>query len=889
VAKNLVIVESPAKAKTIEKYLGKDYKVAASMGHVRDLPPKDLGIDVKNDFKPEYTVLAGKKKVLAALKKAAQTAPAVFMATDLDREGEAIAWHLCKALGLNPRKVSRVVFNEITKPAITAAFANPGRIDMNKVSAQEARRILDRLVGYKLSPLLWKKVAGGLSAGRVQSVAVRLVVEREREIREFRPEEYWTILADLARPGDERTFKAALAEVDGQKFRPPSGDQARAVGDRLRRAAYKILATRKKTMQDKAPPPFITSELQRAASTQLGFSAKRTMTIAQALYQGVELGPEGSVALITYMRTDSYHIAPAAIAAARDLIAQTFGPAYLPDRPQVFKSRRRAQEAHEAIRPTEVTRTPDSVRQYLDPDNARLYELIWKRFVGSQMKPGVWDVTEADVEAADGGLRALLKSRGRVLVFDGHLKVTGVRLGKDDQQLPPLAEGDPLDLKGLAEEQHFTQPPPRFSEATLVRELEALGIGRPSTYAAIISTIQDRGYVVQQNNQFLRCDAYPKCPCAIPCDTRGRAMWPTSPEKKCGYCGAALSPKEGKRCFYATELGEVVTDKLVRHFPDILDVKFTSHMEDELDEVEAARTGGLTVIREFWEPFSADLEKARDEMESTKHQPVQGAGPCPQCGGDLVQRWSKHGPFLGCSKYPDCKFTRPMAGDAAPAAPAGEEAGPCPECGSALVQRMSRRGPFFGCSKYPECKYTRPIAGEARPAAKPTEHKCEKCGGTMLLRYNSRSEPFLGCEKYPKCRCTLPCDVEGNPQRPEPTGEVCEKCGSPMVVKTSRRGPFLACSGYPKCRNTKSLGKTGKAKAGASGKASAASAGGSATGPRATAAPRRAAKPKPAATDRNCPDCGAKLVVRTGRRGQFLGCSKYPECRHTEDLPPELA
>ena len=879
-AKNLVIVESPAKAKTIEKYLGKDFKVEASMGHVRDLPLKTLGVDIEHDFKPEYAVLAGKKKVLATLAKAAKSASAVFMATDLDREGEAIAWHLCEALGLDPKEVQRVVFNEITKPAITAAFASPGRINLNKVSAQEARRILDRLVGYKLSPLLWKKVAKGLSAGRVQSVAVRLVVEREREILEFRPEEYWTIFADLSRRGDKQIFKAALAEVNDQKFRPSTGDDARAVGDRLRRAAYKVLAIRKKAAADKAPPPFITSELQRAASTQLGFSTKRTMTIAQALYQGVELGPEGSVALITYMRTDSYHIAPAAIAAARDLIGQTFGPAYLPDQPHFFKSRGRAQEAHEAIRPTDVTRTPDAVRPYLDPADARLYELIWKRFVASQMKPAIWDVTEADIEATADSLRAILKSRGRALVFDGHTKVSGVRLGKDDQQLPALAEDDPLDLKALAEEQNFTQPLPRFSEATLVRELEALGIGRPSTYAAIISTIQDRGYVAQQNNQFLRCGSDPKCKRAIPCDMRGRAMWPTAPDKKCGCGGATLVLKEGKRCFYATELGEVVTDKLVRHFPDILDVKFTSHMEDELDEVEEARTEGVTVIREFWEPFSADLAKASTEMESTKTQQVEGAGPCPQCGGDLVQRWSKHEPFLGCSKYPACKYTRPMEGDASPAAPAGEEAGPCPQCGGALVQRRSKHGPFFGCSKYPECKYTRPVTGEARPAPKPTEHKCEKCGGTMMLRTNSRGEPFLGCEKYPKCRSTLPCDAEGNPQRPKPTGEVCEKCGSPMVIKNSRRGPFLACSGYPKCRNAKSLDKAGKPKAAEEGAAGA-------KGKR--AAPRRAARSKPVETDRDCPDCGAKLVIRTGRRGQFLGCSKYPECKHTEDVPPDLA
>ena len=836
VAKNLVIVESPAKAKTIERYLGEDFHVEASMGHVRDLPLRTLGVDIKHNFKPEYEILRGKTKVLGSLRKAVKAAATVYMATDLDREGEAIAWHLCEALGLAPKKVHRVVFNEITKSAITEAFAQPGHINMDKVSAQEARRILDRLVGYKLSPLLWKKVAKGLSAGRVQSVAVRLVVEREREIREFRPEEYWTLTATLSRAGQKAAFKAPLATVNSETFRPATGQAARAVGERLRRAAYRVLAIRKKTSQEKAPPPFITSELQRAASTQLGFPAKKTMSIAQALYQGVELGPEGSVALITYMRTDSYHIAPGALAAARELIGKTFGPAYVPEKPMVFKSRGRAQEAHEAIRPTDAARTPDAVRPYLDANDARLYELIWKRFIASQMKPAVWDVTEADIEAAEGDLRGLFKARGRALLFDGHTRVSGVRLGEDDQQLPTLAAGDPLDLKDLAGEQHFTQPPDRFTEATLVRRLESLGIGRPSTYAAIISTIQDRGYVAQQKNAFLRCENYPQCACLVPCDLRRQPLWPTAEGKKCRCCGAALVPKEGKRCFYATDLGEVVNEKLVRHFPDILDVKFTSHMEDELDDVEEAKTRWLTVVREFWEPFSADLQKASEKMESAKHQPVEEAGPCPQCSAPLVKRWSKRGAFLGCSKYPDCK-------------------------------------------------YTRPLEGPALPPPKATEHKCEKCGGTMVLRYNRRGEPFLGCENYPKCRSTLPCDAEGHPQRPQPTGEVCEKCGAPMVVKTSRRGPFLACSAYPKCRNAKSLDKAAKAEGAGAGAKAAAGTGKAKPAAKAQRAPR----PKAVPTDRTCPDCGAALVIRNGRRGPFLGCSKYPTCRHTEDVPPGLA
>ena len=835
-AKNVVIVESPAKAKTIERYLGKDYHVEASMGHVRDLPERKLGVDIEHDFQPDYAVLRGRQKVIASLQKAVAKAPAVYMATDLDREGEAIAWHLCEALGLDPRKVMRVTFNEITKSAIQEAFSHPGHINMDKVAAQEARRILDRLVGYKLSPLLWKKVAKGLSAGRVQSVAVRLIVEREREIRAFKPEEYWTIEALLSRAGEERTFKAALAEVDGQKFRPAAGEAAKSVGERLRRAVYRVLAIRKRRVEEKAPPPFITSQLQQTASTMLRFSAKKTMTLAQQLYQGVDLGPEGSVALITYMRTDSYHIAPAALAAARDFIGQTYGPQYVPDQPMYYKSRGRAQEAHEAIRPTEVTRTPESVRAHLDHDAARLYELIWKRFIASQMKPAVWDVTDVDIEGTDGAaaptpLRGLFKARGRQLVYDGHTKVTGMRLAADEQQLPALAEGDPTDLKDLTETQHFTQPPPRFTEATLVKKLESLGIGRPSTYAAIISTIQERNYVKQE-----------------------------------------------ERRFYSTDLGEVVTDKLVQHFAKIMDPAFTSHMEEELDQVEDATVKWLSVVREFWEPFSAALERAGEEMQATRHEAIEEAGPCPTCAAPLVKRFSKGGPFLGCSKYPECKYTRPVEGEARPQPKPTDIK--CEKCGKTMLLRLSRRGePFLGCEGYPKCRTTmpcdaegKPVEGAQRAGPTPTEHKCEKCGKMMLLRYNRRGEPFLGCEGYPKCRSTLPCDAQGNPQKPEATGEVCEKCGSPMVVKNSRRGPFMACSGYPKCRNAKPIG----GKKGEGGEAGAAK-----------RAPARKKSVK-ILTDIDCPDCGAKLTVRQGPRGPFLGCSKYPKCRHAEDVPPDF-
>ncbi|KPJ69167.1 MAG: hypothetical protein AMS14_11740, partial [Planctomycetes bacterium DG_20] len=639
-AKHIVIVESPAKARTIERYLGKDFRVAASMGHVRDLPERNLGVDIEHDFQPTYTPLHGKKKVLANLKKAVGGAAAVFMATDLDREGEAIAWHLCEALGLDPGTVSRVTFNEITKSAITEAFAHPGRINMDKVSAQEARRILDRLVGYKLSPLLWKKIAKGLSAGRVQSVAVRLLVEREREIRAFVPQESWRITAHLSRPDDGQVFTATLAEVNREKFAAGTQAEAAAVGDAMREAAYSVRSVEKHRVEDSPLPPFITSHLQRAASTVLGFSTKKTMTLAQRLYQGVELGPEGSVALITYMRTDSHRVAAAAQAAARELIQTSFGADYLPDKPPVYRSKGRAQEAHEAIRPTDVARTPQSVKPHLGRDEARLYELIWTRFVASQMKPALWDVTDVEVEARAEGMTGLFKARGRILVFDGHTRVAGIRASKDDQQLPELEKADPLDLRALDVDQLFTQPPARYTEATLVRKLEELGIGRPSTYATIISTIQDRGYAEQKKNLFLRCENYPKCRYTVPCDLYGKPVGPPVEDSACNACKGTMAPKEGKRCFFATELGEVVTDKLVRHFPKIMDAAFTSHMEEELDLVEEARIAWLQVVREFWEPFSAALAAAADEMESTRDQAVEEAGACPDCGAPLVKRWS---------------------------------------------------------------------------------------------------------------------------------------------------------------------------------------------------------------------------------------------------------
>ena len=730
----LVIVESAAKAKTINKYLGKEYKVRASLGHVRDLPKSKMGVDIAHDFAPDYVVIADRKKIITELMKLAKDSDEVFLATDLDREGEAIAWHLASVLKLPSGKTRRVVFNEITQGAIQAAFQHPSDIDENKVNAQQARRILDRIVGYQLSPLLWIKVRRGLSAGRVQSVVVRLIVEREREIEKFKPQEYWEIAADLAplksHAGEAERFRAQLTRLDGKPIATVATDesgeerktfaianeaQAKQLADEFRSARFVVTRCDRKERSLAAPPPFNTSTLQQQASSQLYFKTRKTMLLAQRLYEGVELGPEGAAGLITYMRTDSLRVADQAIGECRDFISQNFAKEYLPGKALFYKSAKAAQGAHEAVRPTSAERTPESVKPFLEPDLFRLYDLIWRRFVASQMTPGRLAVT--DVEIAAG--RATFEVQGRRLLFDGHLRLTGFDL-KTEVHLPHLAPNDPLKLLTLEPSQHFTMPPPRYSEATLVKTLEKLGIGRPSTYAPIISTIQLRDYV-----------------------------------------------KLEKRAFHATELGKTVTDQLVGHFGDIMDVKFTSHMEDRLDEVEEAKTGWLQVLREFYEPFSADLKNAEKNMkrpapETTEHK-------CEKCGKPMLKRSSPRGQFLGCSGYPECRFTMPL-----------DDAGkPAP-----------------------------------RPAPEPTDEKCEKCGSPMVIR-TGRHGRFMACSAYPKCRNTRnveqPAETDGKPAAapaPQTTGEKCEKCGKPMAVRRSKRGMFLGCTGYPKCRNAKPMPKT---------------------------------------------------------------------------------
>jgi DNA topoisomerase-1 len=860
--KNLVIVESPAKAKTIQKYLGPDFEVAASKGHVRDLPKKVFGIDIDKGWVPTYQPLADRKEVLSGLKKQAAKADTVFLAPDPDREGEAIAWHLKEALGLPDERTRRVTFNEITKKAVQDAFSHPGAIDMDRVAAQEARRILDRVVGYRLSPLLRKKVARGLSAGRVQSVAVRLIVEREREIEAFKPEEFWKISAVLspqgtvalvkgptkaapkkkaaasakkltegngtnhedqaAKPETEvpaGAFLAELAEWGGQKFQAKNEAEAKAVYDALQGASYVVAKVEQKDRPEKAPPPFTTSTLQQQASIRLHFSAKRTMMVAQRLYEGVELGGEGTVALITYMRTDSTRISDDALKACRDHIQTKYGTPYLPAQPNRYASGKSAQEAHEAIRPTDLAYTPEMVARILPREQSALYALIYNRFVASQMNPAIFAVTNVDVAAAKG----IFKAQGKILKFDGYRRVLPPAHKQEDALLPMLTEKQVLDLLELRSTQHFTQPPPRYNEASLVKALEKEGIGRPSTYATIINTIQERKYVEQK-----------------------------------------------ERRFYATELGKVVTDLLVKHFPGVMDLKFTGFMESELDRIEEHQAERNHVLQEFWEPFSQALKEAELTMA-----PVKGAETgetCPKCGKGLVIRYSKvtGRSFLGCSGYPECKYIKRGEGEADEGPKETEHA--CPKCGKPMLQRMGPRGPFLGCSGYPECKTTMNFDAEGKPvlATRETEHVCEKCGKPMVIREGRRG-PFLACTGYPKCKNAKDVDAQGNPVQPIDSGVACEKCGAPMTVKRGPRGPFLGCSAYPKCRSTKPLTAELKEKLKDVLPASA----------------TKKAVPAVEVTE-TCPECGGPMKLRPGRRGFFLGCAKYPKCKGTREAPPEV-
>jgi DNA topoisomerase-1 len=784
VAKNLVIVESPAKAKTINKYLGKDFAVKASMGHVRDLPQKRLGVDVKRGFEAEYEVLPKRKKVLDELKAAAKEAGTIYLAADPDREGEAICWHLAEELGGRVRrKVRRVVFNEITRKAIEDAFEHPGAVDEKKVDAQQARRILDRLVGYKVSPILWEKVRRGLSAGRVQSVALRLICDREREIKAFVPEEYWTVQAHLegAQPP---VFPANLVKKDGRNVEIGNGDDAAAVRRDLESADFRVEKVQSRERRRNPVPPFITSKLQQDAFRKLGFPVRKTMQVAQRLYEGVELGPDGSVGLITYMRTDSTRVSDDALRDVRARIAESYGEDYLPEKPVFYKSKKDAQDAHEAIRPTYLDRDPEQVKKYLSKDELKLYTLVWNRFVASQMRPAVFDETIVEVAAvptAVPGLKAptyTLRAKGSTLKFKGFLAVYEETLdekveskpkpeaegGAADEvepeaapQLPVLAEGDALALRKLDTDQHFTAPPPRFSEASLVKELEENGIGRPSTYASIISTIEAREY---------------------------------------------MEKREGK--LYPTELGFLVTDLLVTHFQDIMNVEYTAAMEQELDEIEEGTDNLLNTLNQFWKKFEKDLKKAQKEMKDVKRMEEKTDEVCDKCGSPMVMKWGRFGKFLACSAYPECKNTRQIAGSEGEGAPEVHEDvqnAVCPKDGQPMVLKKGRFGPFLACSRYPDCKETRRLVrGEGGKlqveVLAPIDEKCPECASDLMWR-RGRFGAFIACSNYPNCKYVKKKEARE-------IGLLCPECGQGQVVERKGRWGrfFYGCRRYPECRFT---------------------------------------------------------------------------------------
>jgi|HubBroStandDraft_1064217.scaffolds.fasta_scaffold06375_4 DNA topoisomerase I len=822
-ARSLVIVESPAKAKTINKYLGRNYLVKASYGHVMDLPKKTIGIllpgqengkkkkkrkakagtpakkEVKpvtvtaqNIFEPTYEVIPGKIKVIHDLQKAARGADAIYLAGDPDREGEAICAHLAEILGKPkkyadlvvhevkegeekaakpaakkeppktngngaPPKIYRVMFNEITQKAIKAAFEHPSEVNENLVDAQQARRVLDRIVGYKVSPLLWNKVRRGLSAGRVQTVALRLIVEREQEIRAFIPKEYWTIHA-LLDAGTPPLFEAKLSKFKGEDIEVLDQEAADKVVAAVQKAKWQVASVAQKEKRRNAPPPFTTSKLQQAAYNRLRFTAKRTMSLAQKLYEGIELGEEGSVALITYMRTDSVRVSNDALDQVRAMIPERFGASYLPEKPNFYKSKKDAQEAHEAVRPTDVLRTPEDVRPFLEDDLFKLYQLIWQRFVASQMLPAIFDQTTIDISAGDYTFRAT----GSVQKFDGYLRVYQTPVAgadreddeKDDEgegrSLPQVREGHSLRLDQIRPDQHFTEPPPRYNDATLVKELEEKGIGRPSTYAAIISTIVEREYVTKDQGRF--------------------------------------SP---------TMLGERVSVLLVKSFEDIFDVGFTARLEEELDEIEEGKLPWRQAVKEFWDPFLVDLDKADEQMLSYKAGIPTGL-KCEKCGdGELLERISRHGFFLGCNRYPDCDYIKDLSPELPAEADGVAKVEYCDNCGKEMVIKRGRFGVFLACKGYPDCKTTRRLVSGTRIARQPDVPLDEKCplDDAQLLRRQGRFGDFIGCTNYPKCKYTRPITL----------GIKCPKCNEGEFVRrgiSRGRGAgriFYGCSRYPDC------------------------------------------------------------------------------------------
>jgi DNA topoisomerase I len=836
--KSLVIVESPAKARTIEKYLGKGFDVRASVGHIMDLPKNDLGVELKKrTFEPNLVVSPGKEKVVDQLKKLAAKADEIFLAPDPDREGEAIAYHLALQLGNNrgsKKKIRRVTFNEITKKAVQEAFQHPRDIDQNLVYAQQTRRVLDRLVGYQISPLLWDKVRRGLSAGRVQTVALRLIVEREAEIAAFQPVEYWTIDAIVhpERQSDAK-FKARFIGIDGVPSRVPNGkdkdgkdlfissslpgkELADAVLADLQNASWMITSLQAREQQRRPLPPFITSQLQRDAANKLGFNVRRTMGVAQRLYEGVDLGDEGTTGLITYMRTDSPRVAPEAIEAAREWVAGQMGPEYLPQSPNQYKGKTDAQDAHEAIRPTDASRTPESVARYLSSEQLKLYTLIWKRFVASQMVPAVYDITTANIvaEAAKARKKYDFRASGKVVRFDGFLKVYEVEEDKKDEdddsagKLPVLDGVSTLGLDEVLPEDHFTQPPPRYNEASLVKELEERGIGRPSTYASIISTIQDREYVVKHGG------------------SRGR--------------------------FYPTEIGVVVCNLLVKNFPYIFDTKYTARLEEELDDIEEGKEKWTDLLNGFYGYFEKELKDAGKKMENIKKLEEATKEKCDLCGAPLVLRWGKFGTFFACSTYnkkdpSSCTFTKENIAskpdlNTPEALVAGDTEEYCENCGKVMVMRRGLFGPFMACPDYnadPPCKTFRKLSQkQQQKPPEPTGEACPECGKPLVLRQGAYGE-FVSCSGYPKCKYVKQNLIEGLK---------CPKCGEGGVVeRKARRGNlFWGCTNYPKCDFTSNY--------------------------------------KPVA--QKCPECGSPyLTEKTLRTGVYLECPNKKKTAEEESAP----
>ncbi len=753
-AKSLLIVESPTKVNTLKKIVGRDFIIKASVGHLKDLPKKKLGVDVDNDFAPEYITIRGKGKILSELKTAAKKAENIYLAPDPDREGEAIAHHIGNEVSkFTKGKIFRVAFNEITKKAVKEAIDHPQELNLNKVNAQQARRILDRLVGYKISPLLWKKIHRGLSAGRVQSVALRIVCDREREIQAFKPEEYWSITLDL----EGKTpppFEAKLFKIDDAKAEVKNQEQADKIVKDVDGSELVLENVTKKERKRNPSPPFITSTLQQEASRKLNFSPKKTMMLAQRLYEGLQLGDKGTVGLITYMRTDSVRLSDEALGNIRGFIPERYGKEFLPGSPNTYKSKKSAQEAHEAIRPTDVTLEPKAVKEYLEKDAFNLYQLIWSRTVACQMVPAIMDTTQFDIRTG----RYLFRANGSILKFAGFMQVyvestdddsqekgkdskEGAKGGTTDRLLPELEKGDALKLLKILPEQHFTQPPPRFTEAALVKELEDKGVGRPSTYASIISVIKDRDYI-----------------------------------------------RSEERRLHPSELGFLVSDMLVENFPEYMTTEFTAQMEDRLDQIEDGSMDWVNALKKFYDPFKVTLEEAEKKMKDVKNQVEETDEVCEKCDKPMIIKWGRFGKFMACSGYPDCKNTRNLGEDGDGKSAAVEEVeGKCEKCDSPLIIKMGRFGKFIACSTYPDCKFTKPIG---------LGIKCpeEGCKGEIAGRRSKKGRTFYGCSEYPNCKFT---------SWDKPVDEACPDCNHVFMVEKWKKseGASIVC---PKCGHKKS-------------------------------------------------------------------------------------